>query len=76
MGWVPVAHAYNPTQEAEITRLTVQSQPEQIVNKTLSRKTLPQKNWAYKVAQSEGPELKPQYRQKKKAPSTHAAVTM
>jgi hypothetical protein len=36
--WVRL-YAYNPaTQEAEIRRITVQSQPRQIVDKTLSQK--------------------------------------
>jgi ribosomal protein S20 len=48
------------TQEAEINRITVQSQPRQIVQKTLSRKIL-HKNRAGRVAQGEGPEFKPQY---------------
>jgi hypothetical protein len=47
------------TQEAEIRRLTVQSQPRQIVCKTLSGKTL-HKHRAGGVAQGEGPEFKPQ----------------
>jgi hypothetical protein len=39
-----MAHAYNPSsQEAEIRRIAVQSQPEQIVHETLSLKTLSQK---------------------------------
>jgi hypothetical protein len=42
-------------QEAEVRRIAVQSQPRQIVHKTLSRKTL-YKNWAGRVAQGEGPE--------------------
>jgi hypothetical protein len=41
------------TQEAEIRRTAVQTQPEQIVCKTLSRKYSPQKG--------EGPEFKTQY---------------
>jgi hypothetical protein len=61
-----VAHACNPSsQEAEIRRITVQSQPGQIVRKTLSRKT-PHKHRAGGVAQGEGLEFKPQYRKKKK----------
>jgi hypothetical protein len=53
------------TQETEIRRIVVQSQPRQIVCKTLSRKIL-HKSRAGGVAQGEGPEFKPQYRQKKK----------
>jgi hypothetical protein len=44
------------TQEADIRRIKVQSQPKQIVHKILARKTL-HKNQAGGVAQSEGPEL-------------------
>jgi hypothetical protein len=47
------------TQEAEIRRIMVQSQPGQIVCKTLSQKTL-HKNRAGGVAQDEGPEFKHQ----------------
>jgi hypothetical protein len=37
--WVLVAHAYNPSYSgAEIRRITVRSQPVQIVPETLSRK--------------------------------------
>jgi hypothetical protein len=53
------------TQEAEIRRIVVQSQPGQTVYKTLSRKTL-HKTRTGGVVQSEGPEFKPQYCQKKK----------
>jgi hypothetical protein len=53
------------TQEAEIRRITVQSQPRQTVRETLSQKTLSQKKWAGGVAQGKGPEFKPQYHQKK-----------
>jgi hypothetical protein len=66
--WVPVAHAYNPSysggrdQEDHLISIW---QPRQIVCKTLSWKTL-YKNRAGGVAQCEGPELKPQYCQKKK----------
>jgi hypothetical protein len=48
------------TQEAEIRRITVQSQPGQIVRKTLSQKN-PSQNRAGGVAQGEGPEFKPRY---------------
>jgi hypothetical protein len=53
------------TQEAEIRRIVVQSQPGQIVHKTLS-----QKNPSHKkirpggVAQGESPEFKTQYHEK------------
>jgi hypothetical protein len=53
------------TQEAEIRRIEVQSQPGQIVHKTFSQKTC-HKNRAGGVAQGEGPEFKPHYRRKKK----------
>jgi hypothetical protein len=53
------------TQEAEIRRISVQSQPGQIVHETLPQKTLPQ-NRAGGVAQGEGHEFKPQYCLKKK----------
>jgi hypothetical protein len=48
------------TQEVEIRRIRVQSQPRQIIQKTLSQKTL-HKNRAGGVAQGEDPEFKPQY---------------
>jgi hypothetical protein len=51
-------------QEAEIRRITVGSQPRQVVCETLFRKTL-HKNRAGRVAQSEGLEFKPQYCKKK-----------
>jgi hypothetical protein len=53
------------TQEAEIKRIMVQSQPRQIVQETLSRKNPSQKS-AGGVAQAVGPEFKPQYHKKKK----------
>jgi hypothetical protein len=53
------------TQEAEIRRIMVGSQPGQIVQVTLSQKTL-HKNRAGGVAQGKGPEFKPQYHKKKK----------
>jgi hypothetical protein len=46
------------TQEAEIRKITVQSQPRQIVCETLSRKTIT-KSWAGGIAQGGGPEFKP-----------------
>jgi hypothetical protein len=49
------------TQEAEIRRIAVRSQPRQIVHKTLSQKYLSQKR-ASRVAQGEDPEFKLQYR--------------
>jgi hypothetical protein len=48
------------TQEAEIRRIAVRSQPGQIVSETLSRKDLSQKR-AGGVAQGVGPAFKPQY---------------
>jgi hypothetical protein len=53
------------TQEAEIRRIMVWTQPEQIVHKTLSRKHPLQKK-SGGMAQGVGPELKPQYCKKKK----------
>jgi hypothetical protein len=53
------------TQEAEIRRILVQSQPGQIVLETLSWKNPSQKK-AGGVAQGVDPEFKPQYRKKKK----------
>jgi hypothetical protein len=53
------------TQEAEIRRIKVPSQPGQAVHKTLSRKNLPQKR-AGGVAQGVGPEFKLQYHTHKK----------
>jgi hypothetical protein len=47
------------TQEAEIRRVMVRSQPAQIVHKTLSENNPSQKR-AGGVAQCEGPEFKPQ----------------
>jgi hypothetical protein len=46
------------TQEAEIRRIVVQSQPRQIVRETLFQKYPSQKR-AGGVAQGEGPEFKP-----------------
>jgi hypothetical protein len=56
------------TQEAEIRRMEVWSQSEQIVHETLSWKTL-HKNRAGGVAQGAGPEFKPQYQKEKKKKS-------
>jgi hypothetical protein len=53
------------TQEAEIRRIVVQSQPRQIVCETLFRKYSSQKR-AGRVAQGVGPEFEPQYCKKKK----------
>jgi hypothetical protein len=55
------------TQEAEIRRIKVRSQPGQIVPETLSQKYLTQKG-AGGVAQGEGPEFKPWCHKKKKKP--------
>jgi hypothetical protein len=52
------------TQETEIRKTAVQSQPRQKVCKTLSQKAL--HNRAGGVAQGESPEFKPQYQKKKK----------
>jgi hypothetical protein len=48
------------TQEAEIRRIMVSSQPKQIVHETLSQKNPSQKK-AGRVAQDVYPEFKPQY---------------
>jgi hypothetical protein len=56
------------TQEAEIRRIAVQSQPGQIVHETLPRKKTFTKR-AGGVAQGVGPEFKPQYCKKKKKKS-------
>jgi hypothetical protein len=53
------------TQEAEIRRIAVRSQPRQIVLETLISKISITKR-AGGVTQSEGPEFKPQYHKKKK----------
>jgi hypothetical protein len=53
------------TQEADIRRIVVQSQPRQTVQETLSWKNTSQKR-AGGVAQSVGLEFKPKYLQKKK----------
>jgi hypothetical protein len=47
-------------QEAEIRRIAVQSQPQQRVHETISRKKLSQKRTGG-VDQGEDPDLKPQY---------------
>jgi hypothetical protein len=54
------------TQEAEIRRVVVQSQPGQIVLETLSQKTLSQKIGLVEWLQAEGFKFKPQYHKKKK----------
>jgi hypothetical protein len=53
------------TQEAEIRRIAVRSQPWQIVHEALSRKTLHKKR-AGGVAQGVGPKIKPPVLQEKK----------
>jgi hypothetical protein len=58
---MPVAHTLIlATQEAEIRRITVQSQPRQIVSETLFQKSPSQKTIGG-VAQGVGPEFKPQH---------------
>jgi hypothetical protein len=53
-------------QEAEIRRITVQSQPGQILPETLSqKKPFTKKGW-WGVAQGVGPEFKAQHHKKKK----------
>jgi hypothetical protein len=51
------------TQEADIRKITVRSQPRQIVCKTLSQK-YPSQKMAGGVAQGKGPEFKLQYHKK------------
>jgi hypothetical protein len=53
------------TQEVEIRRTAVRSQPKQIAQEITSWKTL-HKNWASGVAQGVGLEFKPQYHKKHK----------
>jgi hypothetical protein len=53
------------TQEAEIRRIMIQSQPRQIVHKTLSLKNPSQKKRAGGAAQGESHEFKPQWGKKK-----------
>jgi hypothetical protein len=52
------------TQEAEIRRISVQSQPSHIVSNCVSEKTFTKK--AGGVVQGEGPKFKPQYCQKRR----------
>jgi hypothetical protein len=55
------------TQEAEIRRTVVQSQPRKIVHETLSqKKKKPSQKKTGGVAQGGGPKFKPQYCKKKK----------
>jgi hypothetical protein len=55
------------TQEAEIRRIVVRSQPRQIVPETLSQKKKnPSHKRGLRVAQGVGPEFKPQYCNQKK----------
>jgi hypothetical protein len=49
------------TQEAEIRRIVIRSQPGQIVHETLSQKNPSLKKVAGRVAQGVGPQFKPQY---------------
>jgi hypothetical protein len=53
------------TQEAEIRRIKVQSQPGQIVHKTLSQKKKKSQKRSGGVAQAVGPESKPRTAKKK-----------
>jgi hypothetical protein len=53
------------TQEAEIRRIVVLNQSGQTFHETLSQKAL-HNNRAGRVSQGEGPELKTQYRKRKK----------
>jgi hypothetical protein len=63
------------TQEAEIRRIAIGSQPGQIVLETLSQKNPSQKR-AGGVAQGEGPEFKPQYRKKQKQNTCEESIEM
>jgi hypothetical protein len=58
-------------QEAEIRRIVVESQPRQIVCKTLFWKTHHAQKWAGGVAQGVGPEFKPQCWKTKTSSKTH-----
>jgi hypothetical protein len=60
---VPGAGGTPVIQEAEIRRIAVQSQPEQIVHETLSQKTFQKKAG---VVQGIGLEFKPQYSKSKR----------
>jgi hypothetical protein len=51
------------TQEAEIRRVAVRSQPGQIIHETVSQKNSSQKR-AGRVAKGIGPKFKPQYPKK------------
>jgi hypothetical protein len=53
------------TQETEIKKIKVQSQPGQLVFEPLSQKAH-HKKWVGAVAQSTGPEFKPHFCKKKK----------
>jgi hypothetical protein len=65
-GWEPVAHDCNPSYSgAEIRRISVWSQPGQIVRETLSQKNPSQKKGGG-VAQDVGSEFTPKYYKKKK----------
>jgi hypothetical protein len=59
------------TQEAEIRRIKVRSQPGQIVHESLSGKNPSQKR-AGRVTQGVGPEFKCQYHKKNKSTSVNA----
>jgi hypothetical protein len=63
------------TQEAEIRRITVRSQPRQIVGETLSRKNPSQKR-AGRVAQNVNPEFKLQYYKKIKRKRIFSAYVL
>jgi hypothetical protein len=65
MSRVPVA-VIIATQEAEIRRIAVQSQPGEIFGETLSQNQKSHKKETGGVDQGVGPEFKPQYHQKKR----------
>jgi hypothetical protein len=62
------------TQEAEIRRIEVQSQPRQIVHKNLSKKTKKSQKRAGGVTEGVDPEFKPQYHKKKKKQNPRKAL--
>jgi hypothetical protein len=63
------AHACNPHNSGEIRRISVRSQPRQLVQETLSWKN-PSHKRTGGVAWGVGPEFKPQYHKKKKNQKT------
>jgi hypothetical protein len=64
------------TQEAEIRRIAVWSQPRQIVHETLSQKNPSQNKRTGGVARGVGLEFKPQYHKQKEKCKVHLEVGM